>query len=163
MSTAEGGWIDRNGKPVAYSDTAKSIDGFSAALIVTPDKDWREKWNTPPETVPQFSLAKEVADGGELFILTFLSNPRLNAEGMTDVSCDFVVSRPDGTHSVSKADIPCFKVRLTTNPTYVYLSGASVKYVAEPKDARGTWTVAVTVKDRNRGVSIPLKTSFVVR
>lgn len=151
------------GNPIPETDSAKSKGDFSATLIVTPDKDWQEKWNTPPDTVPHFSEAREVTEGGELFILTFLSNPMADASGLTDVACDLVVSRPDGSQSDSERDIPCFKVDFPINPNNVYLSAASIKYVAEPTDLRGTWTVNVLMKDRVRGVEIPLKASFVVR
>ncbi len=159
-ASAQSGWRDMSGKPLPETDSAKSKDGFSASLMITPDKDWQEKWNTPPETIPHFSTADEVSAGGELFILTFLANPKLDLSGMTDVACDFTVSRPDGSKSADELNMPCFKTKLTTNPTSVYLSAASLKYVAEPADPRGTWTVKVTVKDRLRGVSIPLRTSF---
>lgn len=161
---AQNGWIDMQGNAVPETDEAKSRDGFSAMVLTTRDKDWLEKWNTPPETVPHFSGASEVSAGGELYILTMLANPMVDpTTGMTDVACDFVVLRPDGSDSTRELDIPCFKVTLSTDPRRVYLTGASLTYVAEPADPRGTWTVAVTVKDRLRGVDIPLKTSFVVR
>ena len=162
-ASAQSGWRDMKGNPLPETDSSKSKNGFSAALIVTPDKDWEEKWYTPPETVPHFSEANEVAAGGELFILTFLANPKADASGMTDVACDFVVSRPDGAKSVDEQDMPCFNVKLTTDPASVYLSSASLKYVAEPADPRGTWSVSIVVKDKVRGVEIPLHTSFVVR
>ncbi|MCO5055749.1 hypothetical protein [Thermomonas sp.] len=83
------GWRDREGNPVPDSASSKSKDGFAAMLLVTPDKDWQEKWNTPPEVAPHFSTAKEVEAGGEVFILSFLANPRLDVNGMANVTCDF--------------------------------------------------------------------------
>ncbi|WP_440224232.1 hypothetical protein ACQQ2N_03195 [Dokdonella sp. MW10] len=162
-ASAQSGWRDMSGNPLPDTDSAKSKDGFSASLLITPDKDWQERWAAPPETVPGFSTSDEVSAGGELFILTFLANPMLDASGMTDVACDFVVSRPDGSRSVEEFDMPCFKAELTTDPASVYLSTASLTYVAEPTDPRGIWAVKVVVKDRMRGVSIPLRTTFVVR
>ena len=164
VSAAQSGWIDMQGNPVPETDSARSRDGFSAMVLITPDMNWQEKWDTPPETVPHFSEAKEVGSGGELAILTFLANPKVDpATGMTGVVCDFIVLRPDGSDSTGELDMPCFKVKLPGNPKSVYLSAASLKYVAEPTDPRGTWVVLVTVKDRLRGVEIPLRTSFVVK
>ena len=163
-SMAQSGWVDMQGNPVPESDSSKSREGFSAAVLVTADQDWQEKWDTPPETVPHFSTTSEVRTGGELFVLTFLSNPLVDkASGMTDVACDFIVLRPDGSDSTRELDMPCFKVELSGNPRSVFLSAASLKYVEEPSDLRGTWSVSVTVKDRLRGIEIPLQTSFVVR
>ena len=159
---AQNGWRDMDGAPIPESESRKSRDGFSATVIVTPDQDWQEKWNTPPETIPYFSEENEVNAGGELFILTFLSNPATDSAGNTDVTCDFVVTRPDGSRSVAETDLPCFRGVLQGDPHNVYLSGASLKYVAEPEDPRGTWTVDVVVKDHHRAVQVPLRTSFVV-
>ncbi|MGM9514821.1 hypothetical protein ACS5PK_11255 [Roseateles sp. DB2] len=162
-ASSQSGWRDMNGVALPESDNAKTRQGFSASLIITPDKDWQEKWNTPPETVPSFRTASEVSDGGELFILTFLSNPQLDATGMTDVSCDFRVQRPDGSLSADEHGLPCFRVQLKTDPRHVYLSTASMVFVAEPSDVRGTWRVEVTVTDRQRQVSIPLQSSFTLK
>lgn len=164
LASAQDGWKDMQGKPVEESESVKSRDGFSAMLVVTPDQDWQAKWNTPRETTPHFSSASEVGPGGELFILTFLGNPKVDpGSGMTDVACDFIVRRPDGSDSVRELDVPCFKTQLPGDPRSVYLSSVWLKYIAEPTDARGTWTVLVTVKDRLRTVDIPLRTTFVVR
>jgi hypothetical protein len=151
------------GNALSDTDARKSRNGFSAALLMTPDKDWQEKWNTPPETIPHFSESTEVTADGELFILTFLANPSVDASGNTDVSCDFVVYRPDGSKSTNELDMPCFKTHLEGNPANVYLSAASLKYVAEPSDQRGTWRVNIVVRDRLRGVELPLQASFLVR
>ena len=82
---------------------------------------------------------------------------------MANVACDFVVFPPDGSKSTDEIDMPCFKTKLTTNPKNVYLTSASLRYVAEPADPRGKWVVNIMVKDRLRDVSIPLSTEFVVR
>lgn len=160
---AQGGWHDQQGHPLPETSTSKSRGGLAVALLVTADKDWQAKWNTAPSTIPTFTVAHEVKPGGALFILTLLSNPKVDStSGMTDVTCDFVVSKPDGSDSVREADIPCFKTHLPGPPTNVYLSTASMKYTRDPGDPPGIWQVNVTVKDHLRDVEIPLQTSFVV-
>ncbi|WDY55882.1 hypothetical protein [Pseudomonas sp. PSKL.D1] len=160
---AQGGWVDGNGRLLPDTDYAKSRQGFSASLFITSDSDWNEKWNTSPGTTPRFKTASEVSKNGELFILTFLANPKLDSTGMTDVSCDFTVTRPDGSRSLYEQGLPCFKTRLTTAPTLVYLTSAAMKFVADIDDPSGSWSVDVIVRDHLRGLSIPLHTSFIVR
>ena len=162
-ATAQDGWRSMDGTPIPESESRKSRNGFSATLIVTPDQDWQEKWNTPPETIPHFSEADEVHAGEELFILTFLSNPGMDGSRSTDVTCDFAVTRPDGSRSIAETDLPCFRTTLQGDPHNVYLSGAALTYIAEPDDPRGTWTVDVVIKDHHRAVDLPLRTSFVVK
>lgn len=155
-------WHDPAGKPIPETEAMKSRDGLGAALLITPDKDWQAKWQTAPDTTPRFDQTREVGPGGVLFILTFVSNLKVDpVSGMTDITCDFAVVRPDGTDSVRERDLPCLKIR-PGDPGDVYLSNAAITYTADPGDPRGVWQVAVTVKDHVRNVSIPLRSSFVV-
>jgi len=161
---AEEGWVDMQGRPIPPSESANSVGGFSAAVMMTTDADWEAKWNTPPETVPSFHTANEVSPHGELYILTFVSNPQVDpATGKTDVVCDVVMHRPDGTVSASAVDQPCLQGELRGDPRNVYLTGVSMKYMEEPADARGVWSFSVVAKDRVRGVAVPLRASFLVK
>lgn len=160
---AQGGWRDQASNIIPDSSSSKARDGFAASMIITADADWQKKWETPPEVAPRFELADTVSDGGELYILAFLSNPQLDADSMADVSCDLRITRPDGSLSGDEHDLPCFKTRLTADPTHVYLSTVGVKFIAEPGDPRGTWTVDIHVTDNQRKVTLPLQSSFELR
>ena len=160
---AQSGWWDTDGNPLPETEAWKSSSGFSASLVVTPDKDWEAKWKTPPANIPHFTEGREVKDGGELFVLTFLSNPQVDDSGAADVVCDIVVTRPDGSKSVDASNLPCLKGKLRGNPAHVYLAGPVIKHVAEPADPRGVWSVSVTVKDRLRSVTLLLNSSFNLR
>lgn len=162
-ATAENAWRDVQGRPAAESDSSKSIDGFSGMLLITPDKDWAEKWDTSPETVPHFASASEVVDGNSLFMLTFFAGPGRDSTGRTNVLCDFAMVRPDGSKSIEQTDVLCFQVELKEHSNSLYLAPAVVGYLAEAGDQRGTWTFHMTLKDKVRGVEIPLKTSFLVK
>jgi hypothetical protein len=163
ITWAQETWHDRQGNTIPESDTNRSIDGFAGLLVVTSDEDWREKWNTSPETVPEFTAAKSpIRNNDKLFFLTLLSNPATNSEGMADVSCSLTVTRPDGTVSLSEKEAPCFQASLAGGTHNLYLSGLVAGFLAEPKDLRGQWTVSVTLKDKIRNVSLTLKSSFLV-
>ena len=58
LLTDEGGWVDRSGQRIPDADDIKSVKGFGAHLIVTPDRDWAAKWETPHDTIPYFSEAE---------------------------------------------------------------------------------------------------------
>src|SRR5262245_50485976 len=90
-SAPQGGWLDDHGRLLPDSDFRKSIRGFAGMLLVTPDEDWQEKWNTPSSVVVHFNEAHEVSRGGKLFVLIFFSNPKLAVDGMVDVTCDLEV------------------------------------------------------------------------
>ena len=74
-------WHDQKGRPAATTDDRKSIDGFGSWVIVTPDSNWKEKWETPSSTTPHFTTAKNVQRGTRIFVLTFFANPLLTPKG----------------------------------------------------------------------------------
>ena len=157
------GWVTGDGKLVPNSDAMKSIDGFGGWLVVTPDSDWEEKWNTSPETTPAFSTAEDVAYGEELTILAFYINPRTYPSGELDVLCDITVTRPDGSSSIDARDVQCADGKLEGDPRNIRLISQVIKYVGEEGDPPGKWIVEVTLRDKVRGTAIPLKTYFNLR
>lgn len=68
----------------------------------------------------------------------------------------------DGTSSVHQTDAVCFHGELEGTVTNVYLSAPILDFVGEESDPGGKWFVYVTLKDNNRHVSLPLKTSFIL-
>jgi hypothetical protein len=157
------GWVTSDGRSAPNSDAMKSIDGFGGSLIVTPDPDWEEKWNTAPEVIPRFATAKDVAYGETLTILTFFINPKVDASGAIDVRCDFKVIRPDRSVSTNETDIPCAKGILQGSPKNVRMTAAVIKYIGEESDPPGKWIVEVRLTDKLRGTSIPLRTDFTLK
>jgi hypothetical protein len=153
-------WLLEDGSPAPSTDSQKSIGGFGAWLLVTPDKDWEAKWNTPAEHVPYFSSADEVRIGDDLTILPFFANPKLNDEAYFEIVCDIRVERPDGTMSLDQSNIPCANGIITVDPKTIFLSQMVVKYIGEEGDPFGKWTVYVDFTDTLRGVTVPLKASF---
>jgi len=155
-----GGWVTKDGELVPNTDAMKSINGFGAWLVVTPDSDWEKKWNTPQEMIPHFSEAKEVFYGEELTILTFYINPKTSPSGNFDILCDIKVTKPDGSYSVNAKDVQCASGKLQGNPKNVRLSDAIIKYIGEESDPVGKWLVEVTLTDKVRGTVVPLKAHF---
>ncbi|XHS77822.1 hypothetical protein ACFJGW_19210 [Burkholderiaceae bacterium UC74_6] len=144
------------------SSNQKSIDGFSGLVLVTPDADWEAKWNAPPETRPEFRTVSTIHRGETIFVLTFFSNPKLDAESLADISCGIEITRPDGTVSAHQDEVPCFKAKLT-NPRSIYRTGAVIKFVGDPGDPVGVWRFKLTVRDRVRNVVLPLSTEVTLQ
>jgi len=158
--TDEGGWITKDGKRVPNTDNMKSINGFGGWLVVTPDSDWEEKWNTSPETTPHFTEAKDVKYGEVLTILPFYINPKRNNSGEVNILCDIKVTRPDGSHSINEKAIQCVPRKVQGNPRNARLTSTVIKYVGEDGDQPGIWVVEITLTDNIRNVIVPLKTQF---
>ncbi|MGH8061001.1 MAG: hypothetical protein ACREO7_03185 [Pseudoxanthomonas sp.] len=151
------GWHDRQGNPIAETSATKSVEGFAGMLVVTPDADWQEKWNTPAEDIPHFTEASEVRLGGKLQVLIFFSNPLLDADRLADVTCDLEVIRPDGSKGVDQQDIECYQGPIPNDPANLYMAKPSLQFIAEAGDLPGEWTMRVTLRDNHRGVGMILE------
>lgn len=152
------GWR-QNGKPIPNEDARKSVNGFGAALIITPDVDWKAKWNTPADTSPRFSTVDKLKIGSEATILIFFANPMLNPDDNVDVTCDVKITRPN-TKVTENKGLRGFTGKLHGVTTNTYLTESIIKFVGEPSDPIGEWIIDVTVHDNYRHVSVPLRTKF---
>ena len=67
------GWQDRNNGPATDTASRRSVDGFGGMMIITPDADWEEKWNTPSGTSPFYKrLMKQKWVRQSMFSASFL-------------------------------------------------------------------------------------------
>lgn len=149
--------------PTDTSDkSSNSVDGFGALLIVTSDKDWKSKWDTPEETAPHFTHAHSVKRGGSLTLLIFFTNPKADHQNSVNVLCDIKATRPDGSISVNETNLVALKGELKGNPDNIRLAQPVIEFVGEPKDPLGEWIIEVTVKDAVRSVSVPVRASFIL-
>ncbi len=152
------GWRE-DGRPIANTDTRKSIKGFGASVIITSDADWESKWNTPAETTPRFTTVTRLRVGERATILIFFANPKPDAGGSVDVTCDIKITRPNNQITENNG-LKGFTGRLGGPLTNTYLSQSVIGFVGEPTDPLGEWAVDVIVHDNNRHVSIPLRAQF---
>lgn len=153
-------WRTGDGAKAPNTKNQKSISGFGGWLLVTPDKDWEEKWNTPKENIPHFSEAEEVELGEELTILPFFANPKLDENRYFKILCDIKIIKPNGSFSINEIDVPCAEGILEDDPMSIFLTQTVIKYIGEAGDPFGEWTVFFNMKDTLRNVEIPLETSF---
>jgi hypothetical protein len=159
----DGKWKDRQGKPVQETEAMRSANGLAGSVLVTADADLREKWRTPSGTAPHFNAAPTVARGKSVTILTFFGNPRLDAEGKADLTCDIDLVEPGGKSAMHQAGLVCFRGVLQGGPNNVYLAAPSIDIGTTASDTPGTYTVRVTLRDNLRKTVLPLKTSFVLK
>jgi len=158
-----GGWQDARGNRQGDTASRKTVDGFSGLLLLTPDEDWKQKWDTPPETAPSFSTVSEVPYGKRLFVLVFFANPKVGPGHEAEVRCDLRVIRPDGSFSLDQKDQICFKEPAAGPPGNVRLSYPSIQFVGDPGDPAGDWKVQVTLRDVNRDSEVALQTQFTLK
>jgi hypothetical protein len=142
------------------TESRKVANDFAGWLLVTPNLDWQERWDTPPETTPYFDEAETARVGDRLVVLTFFANPGIDASGNSLVKCSLQVTRPDGSIAVPKNSFDCLNGKLPGNPRYVRLSPGVVQFIAEETDPKGVWVVDATLEDAVRGVTLDLKATY---
>lgn len=162
-SAQSGLWRDQDGKPVAETASMKSQDGFAGSIVVTTDTDWKKKWETPPDTKPNFTAADKVAAGQPLTLLIFFSNAKPDGAGKTNVRCDLSLVDPKGKVTVLKQDTVCFDGAVQGPPQNIYLSRPIVATSFEASDPVGTWSYEVVLRDEVRKVSLPLRASVTLK
>jgi hypothetical protein len=159
----EAAWIDEHGRPVPETAARRSINGLAGSLLVTPDANWREKWDTPANTVPHFNEAKTVERGRQVFVLIFFSNPKKGVDGRADLTCDLEAVRPDGSVSSHEENAVCYRGELKGDAYAMYLATPVIGFTGDADDPAGTWTVRVSLKDNLSKTVLPLKTSFTLK
>lgn len=153
-------WRDSEGKPAPDAPDRRSIEGFGGWLLVTSDQDWQAKWNSPRDAVPRFTATDSPRRGQKIFVLIFLGNPKLDANRSANVTCDIRLTGPDGTAPVDVQNVDCFKGPVSMDPMSVFVSAPVIEFIGEPKDPLGLRVVEVVLRDNNRKVEIPLRTTF---
>jgi hypothetical protein len=138
----------------------KSQDGFAGSVLAVTDADWKQKWETPPETTPNFNKAGVVGYGTKVFFLIFFSNPAQDEHQSSNIRCDLKIIDPTGAAILSKQDMICFSGQVASSPSNQYLSAPVIGFTGDPGDPTGTWVVEVKLRDALRRVELPLRTTF---
>lgn len=150
-------------KPADSTASRKAPNGFAGSLLISTDAEWRRKWGTPGDAVPQIAQADVVSRGTKLWTLVFFSSPQLDSAGRANVICDLKFVKPDGKTALDQKGIACFKGVLGGDPRKVYLSTQTIEFIGDPGDPTGTWRIQLILRDMNGRTELPLFTAFTLR
>jgi hypothetical protein len=149
----------KDGMPAANTASMKSKGGFGAQLFLTQDTGVFQKWNTPePPRIAPVTKARR-----DLPILTVLlfAGPGTDSSGHTDVTCDFIAYKPDGSVYGKQLNAVVWKRGYPANAG-IQLSEGYMGIRIEPKDPVGAYTVEARVHDHIKKLDLVLKTTFQV-
>ncbi len=150
-------WQNKEGNS---PEAMKSENGFTGSVLVVTDEDWKQKWETPPETKPKFNKAGAVGYDTKVFILIFFSNPAQDEHQSSNIHCDLKIINPTGAAILTKQDMVCFSGQVASSPSSQYLSAPVIGFTGDTSDPVGTWVVEVKLRDAVRRVELPLRTTF---
>lgn len=136
---------------------------FTGSLLITPDRDWEQKWDTPPEVVPHFNAADEVAVGEPVTVLVFFSSPSLSARQEASISAQVSLLRPDGSLEIPPKTSACFEGSIDRFAEAIRLCSTSIELTPTSDDMKGVWTVRAVLKDHVSGATVPMEKTFRLR
>lgn len=151
--------------PFEEHESLKKVDGFGGWVVVITDEGFDEITNGPVDAPPNYDVTSNVAVGDTVMTLIFFANPAIDDEGNAEIRCDLKVTRPDGSMSHEAKDSECYKG--PSNPYYdtpdaLQLSKQYLEFFGEEDDLRGEWITDIRLTDVVRGVSLDLRTRFVL-
>jgi hypothetical protein len=153
------GWRDKDGNPLPSSPTRQTSKGFAGSVILTPDADWREKWERPD--TPHFTTTEHVKTGETVMALLLFANAGRDGNGEVKVMCDIKVTRPDGSISTEQKNVVCAEGKIEGPPYNTHLAAVTPGFVGEPDDIPGTWVISVRMTDVVRDATVELEQKFV--
>ncbi|MBM9604872.1 hypothetical protein [Desulfopila inferna] len=133
---------------------------FRGWLLITSDRDWKEKWDTPSEVIPRFVEAKSVRLGENITILTFYLNPGADEDNHISITCDIKIIRPDERISYEQEELLCGDGEIVGDPQNIRLAYVVIDFSAELGDPYGIWTVEVLLRDHNGLAEVFLQDHF---
>lgn len=140
---------------------SKKVDNgcFASTAVITDDKDWREKWETPRENTPSFQFVNKLDLGDEATLLWFYNCAAL-VDGEFKLECDVKITKPDGEVVVQQGAITCHEGPRKEDDMDVYLIPIQVNMKHTIDDGIGLMRVDLGVTDRNLGERISLDLSI---
>lgn len=132
--------------------------GLSVMAIIVTDPDWREKWNTSPDTVPAFHTPGVLKVGDEVTLITMFSGAT-EKSGFARIRCDAVITTPDGKVETHPAQV-CFEGPVSGPADSIFLTGQEIRFVVTPEDLPGIHEFEIGVIDGHRGVRASVKVSL---
>lgn len=130
-------------------------DGFGAAVVITPDSRWKSRRGALLHEMPKPARLDSLCVGGKVWALIFLTNPLPDAEGGVNVTCDVRTVRPNGKVTLHR-EVCALRRKDAGRKSHIYLAEFVVTMLGEEKDPLGEWVLEFVVRDRNRGVEVPI-------
>lgn len=130
-------------------------DGFGAEVVITPDSRWKARRGALLHEMPKPARLNSLRVGGKVWALIFLTNPLPDTEGGVNVSCDVRTVRPNGKVTLHRG-VCALRRKDAGRKSHIYLAEFVVTMLGEEKDPLGEWVLEFVVRDRNRGVEVPI-------
>ncbi len=152
-----GQWRGPSGKPLADTDSRKTVDDLGAMFVIAGNYgEFIKEWTGSDEKhAPQLNPVRELKRGGEGTLLILFSGCAKAGERCL-LTADFKVIAPNGSVYGEFKDRPAFDGMIDKDGTVV-LSHAIIQMRVEPTDALGEYKVIATLHRPSTKTSIELQ------
>jgi len=155
------GWISKDGKPLEDTEFRKADKGFGSFLVISNDRGFFDRWNTPSDGFEINTLKK--INKGEYFIVTVIFiNPGYSESGNTHITYDIKITNPDGTTYADEKDVNVWN-REAPKKNILGLAEGYLTIKMEPEDQLGKYKVEVVVKDLIKNAMLNLTRNYEVQ
>lgn len=125
---------------------------LTGLVLITEDKDWQAKWNTPVSNLPSFGQSDGLTKGEMGTLLIFFSGLKV-ANGRLQALCSIDIHKSDGTTQKAPEQI-CYDEPSLGQRKNVILANARVEIAVEPNDPTGLLRFVVGLRDANSSAKV---------
>ena len=142
------------------SDNVKAVGNFGAQLYLTDDATFYQNWNKP-ET-PTISPVQLALRDQPIYTVIVFYGPSRDGSGLSNVSYDLTVRRPDGSIFARRDAMIGFQ-NLAPDERELQLGRNYLTVIIPEGEPAGLYTVEAVVHDNNSRSTLPLKQTFAVQ
>ncbi len=134
------------------------IGNFGVSALITIDPDWMEKWNTPPEVIPEFKGTDVLTFGQRAYLLTFFSGASA-PNGKLHLTCDLTLTSVSGEVKEYPPQTCARADNATIMPGQIYMTLMDISFAPDETYSNGTLGFTIGITDENTGVRVPVSIS----
>lgn len=143
------------------TDNIKANGLFGAQLWLVQGRQFFEDWKKPE--APTIDPIEIVNRGQQIFTAVIFYGTARDGGGLSNVTYDLVVKRPDGTIYDRREGAIGYQDLAPADDRQIQLGRDSLGITIGENDPAGLYAVTATVRDNVGRVSLPLTQHFVVR
>lgn len=142
------------------TDNVKAVGNFGAQLYLVGDEGFFQDWKKP--TTPNIAPVALAVRGQSIYTVVIFYGPSQDSKGLSNVSYDITVRRPDGSVFTERKDMIGWQ-NLAPDERELQLGRNYIGINVGPSDPAGLYTVDLLIHDNIARVDLPLKQTFAVR
>jgi len=150
-------WKDKQGNIIEDTESIKSHGDFGAQLLLIGDeKTFFKNWNTPSHTV-NLDTISALNRGDSVITPIIFAGCTKNSEGKCHITVDYQMIQPDNKDYAVIPNMTIISPKMPVHSNDILELGLEYpKFVFEPQDPTGQYTLHAKITDHIKGATITL-------